>query len=65
MPLAAVAYTFLLVERQRRPGRGLTLPRVRAILQEVLTPHLFVTRPPYLQRMLKLRQVAADLTKSY
>jgi SRSO17 transposase len=56
--LTAVAYTFLQVERQRRPSRDLTLPRVRAIIQEVLTAHLFVTRPHYLQRMLKLQQVS-------
>jgi len=56
--LIAVAYTFLQVERQRRASRGLTLPRVRAIIQEVLTAHFFVTRPHYLQRMLKLQQVS-------
>jgi SRSO17 transposase len=56
--LIAVAYTFLQVERQRRPSRTLTLPRVRAILQEVLTAHFFVTRPHYLQRMLKLQHVS-------
>jgi SRSO17 transposase len=56
--LVAVAYTFLQVERQRRPSRTLTLPRVRAILQEVLTAHFFVTRPHYLQRMLKLQHVS-------
>ncbi len=56
--LIAVAYTFLQVERQRGPSRDLTLPRVRAILQEVLTAHFFVTRPHYLQRMLKLQQVS-------
>jgi SRSO17 transposase len=56
--LIAVAYTFLQVERQRHPARTLTLPRVRAILQEVLTAHFFVTRPHYLQRMLKLQQVS-------
>jgi SRSO17 transposase len=56
--LIAVAYTFLQVERQRHPARNLTLPRVRAILQEVLTAHFFVTRPHYLQRMLKLQQVS-------
>jgi SRSO17 transposase len=42
--LIAVAYAFLQVERQRRPSRDLTLSRVRAILQEVLTAHLFITR---------------------
>ncbi len=56
--LTALAYTFLQVERQRHSSRSLTLPRVRAILQEVLTAHLFVTRPHYLQRMLKLQQVS-------
>jgi SRSO17 transposase len=56
--LTAVAYTFLQVERQRRAARDLTLPRVRAILQEVLTAHFFVTRPHYLQRMLQLQQVS-------
>jgi SRSO17 transposase len=56
--LTAVAYTFLQVERQRRASRDLTLPRVRAIIQEVLTAHFFVTRPHYLQRMLKLQQVS-------
>jgi len=56
--LIAVAYTFLQVERQRRSSRDLTLPRVRAIIQEVLTAHFFITRPHYLQRMLKLQQVS-------
>jgi DDE family transposase len=56
--LTALAHTFLQVERQRLPSRTLTLPRVRAILQEVLTAHLFVTRPHYLHRMLKLQQVS-------
>jgi SRSO17 transposase len=56
--LTALAYTFLQVERQRRPARDLTLPRVRAIIQEVITAHLFVTRPHYLQRMLKLQAVS-------
>ncbi len=55
--LIAVAYTFLQVERQRGPSRDLTLPRVRAIIQEVLTAHFFVTRPHYLTRMLKLQDV--------
>lgn len=55
--LIAVAYTFLQVERQRRPARDLTLPRVRGILQEILTAHFFVTRPHYLKRMLALQDV--------
>ena len=61
--LTALAYTFLQVERQRHPSRTLTLPRVRAILQEVLTAHLFVTRPHYLHRMLKLQQVSLQSYK--
>lgn len=55
--LTALAYTFLQVERRRPASRSLTLPRVRAIIQEVLTAHLFVTRPHYLKRMLALRDV--------
>jgi hypothetical protein len=30
---------------------------VRAVIQEVLTAHFFVTTPGYLERMLKLRNV--------
>lgn len=56
--LTAVAYTFLQVERRRRPRARLTLPQIRAIIQEVLTAHFFVTRPHYLQRMLTLQQVS-------
>ena len=56
--LIAVAYTFLQLERRQRPSRTLTLPHVRAIIQEVLTAHFFITRPHYLQRMLKLQQVS-------
>ena len=41
----------------RRPTRDPTLPRVRAILQGVLTAHFFVTRPTYLKRMLALQEV--------
>lgn len=48
----------LLPVLQRRPSRDLTLPRVRAIIQEVLTAHFFITRPHYLHRMLKLQQVS-------
>ena len=55
--LTAIAYTFLQVERQRPDARGLTLPKVRAIIQEVLTAHFFVTQPHYLKRMLKLQSV--------
>ena len=55
--LAALAYTFLQVERQRPASRSLTLPHVRAIIREVLTAHFFVTRPHYLKRMLTLQDV--------
>jgi SRSO17 transposase len=56
--LTALAYAFLQIERARSPARDLTLPRVRTIIQEVLTAHFFVTRPHYLQRLLKLQQVS-------
>ncbi len=55
--LTALAYAFLQIERQRPASRSLTLPQVRAIIREVLTAHFFVTRPHYLQRMLKLQTV--------
>ena len=35
----------------------LTLPRVRAVMQEVLTAHFFMTQPHYLKWMLKLKEV--------
>jgi hypothetical protein len=35
----------------------LTLPRVRAVIQEVLTAHFFMTQPHYLKWMLKLKDV--------
>lgn len=55
--LTALAYTFLQVERQRPASKSLTLPRVRAIIREVLTAHFFVTTPHYLKRMLALQNV--------
>ncbi len=55
--LTAIAYSFLQSER-RRPGQThLTLPRVRAVIQEVLTAHFFMTQPHYLKWMLKLKDV--------
>jgi len=56
--LTALAHTFLQTERLRRPKTPLTLPQVRAIIREILTAHFFVTRPHYLQRLLKLQQVS-------
>jgi hypothetical protein len=52
-----LAYSFLQVERQRPDSRSLTLPRVRAIIREVLTAHFFITQPHYLKRMLALQSV--------
>ena len=55
--LTALAYTWLQQERRRGLARGPTLPVVRAVLQEILTAHFFVTTPGYLERMLKLREI--------
>jgi SRSO17 transposase len=55
--LTAIAYAFLQNERRRRGQTGLTLPRVRAVIQEVLTAHFFMTQPHYLKWMLKLKEV--------
>ena len=55
--LTAIAYSFLQHERGRRGQTQLTLPRVRAVMQEVLTAHFFMTHPGYLEWMLKLKDV--------
>jgi len=55
--LTAIAYSFLQNERRRRGQTRLTLPRVRAIIQEVLTAHFFMTQPYYLKWMLQLKEV--------
>jgi len=55
--LTALAYSFLQIERRRRGQTHLTLPRVRAVIQEVLTAHFFMTQPHYLKWMLKLKDV--------
>ena len=55
--LTAMAYSFLQNERRRRGQTTLTLPRARAIIQEVLTAHFFMTHPHYLKWMLKLKDV--------
>jgi SRSO17 transposase len=55
--LTALAYTWLQHER-RRPGARLpTLPVARAVITEILTAHFFVTRPHYLQTMVKLAEI--------
>ncbi len=43
--LTAIAYSFLQHERRRRGQTQLTLPQVRAVIQEVLTAHFFMTQP--------------------
>jgi SRSO17 transposase len=55
--LTALAYAFLQTERRRRGQCHLTLPAVRAVMQEVLTAHLFITKPHYLDWMLKLKEI--------
>jgi len=55
--LTAIAYSFLQNERRRRKQTHLTLPRVRAVMQEVLTAHFFMTQPHYLKWMLELKDV--------
>jgi SRSO17 transposase len=55
--LTAIADSFLQNERRRRGQTHRTLPRVRAVIQDVLTVHFFMTHPHYLQWMLKLKEV--------
>jgi SRSO17 transposase len=55
--LTAIAYSFLQIERRRRGQTHLTLLRVCAVIQEVLTAHFFMTQPNYLKWMLKLKDV--------
>ena len=55
--LTALAYSFLQLERRRRGQTQLTLPRVRAVIQEVLTAHFFMTQPHYLKWMLELKEI--------
>jgi SRSO17 transposase len=55
--LTALAYGFLQNERRRRGQTQLTLPRVRAVITEVLTAHFFMTQPDYLKWMLRLKDV--------
>jgi SRSO17 transposase len=55
--LTAIAYSFLQSERRRRGQTHLTLPRARAVIQEVLTAHFFMTQPHYMKWMLRLKEV--------
>lgn len=45
--LSAVAYAFLQLERRRGETPSLTFPQVRAIVQEIFTGLLFITRDQY------------------
>ena len=48
--ITAVAYAFLQKERIRpRDGPRLTFPQVQAIVQEIFTGLLFISRPWYMQ----------------
>jgi SRSO17 transposase len=50
--ITAIAYAFLQKERMRpRAGPRLTFPQVRAIVQEIFTGLLFISRPRYMQWM--------------
>src|SRR5438552_17887669 len=49
--LTAIAYSFLQNERRHRGQPHLTLPRVRAVMQEILTAHFFMMQPHYLKWM--------------
>jgi SRSO17 transposase len=55
--LTALAYSFLQGERRQRRRETPTLPQVRAVMQDVLTAHLFITQPHYLQWMLELKEI--------
>jgi len=55
--LTAVAYAWLQQERQRAGARAPTLPVVRAVIQEILTAHFFITQRGYLDTMLKLKDI--------
>lgn len=55
--LCAVAYAFLQKERMRsRAQSPLTLPALRAMLQEIFTGLLFAARPQYMKWMLEAQQ---------
>jgi SRSO17 transposase len=55
--LTALAYAWLQQERERAGERAPTLPVVRAVIQEILTAHFFITRRGYLEMMLKLKEI--------
>jgi hypothetical protein len=56
MVITAIAYAFL--QRQRMLGhQSLTLPAVRAIVQEVITGLLMIARPKYMKWLDQARQM--------
>lgn len=55
--LTALAYAWLQQERERAGPRAPTLPGVRAVIQEILTAHFFITRRGYLEMMLKIKEI--------
>jgi SRSO17 transposase len=55
--LTALAYAWLQQERERAGARAPTLPVVRAVIQEILTAHFFITRRGYLEMMLKIKEI--------
>ena len=57
MVLTALAYTWLQHERRRAGARLPSLPIARAVFTEILTAHLFVTHPHYLETMMKLKDL--------
>ena len=56
MVITAIAYAFLQRQRMRGP-QDLTLPGVRAIIQEVFTGLLILSRPTYLKWLDQARQL--------
>jgi hypothetical protein len=61
--LTALAYAWLPAERRRRGARLPTLPIARAIITEILTAHLLVLHPHYLDTMLKLREISLRISQ--
>ena len=57
MAISAVAYAFLQTERMRpRQGPRLTFPQARALVQEIFTGLLLISRPQYMRWMREAEQ---------
>ena len=57
MVISAIAYAFLQTERMRpRAGLRLTLPQIRAFVQEIFTGLLMISRPQYMRWMHQAEQ---------